>query len=138
MQPDRRPGPLRHRGHAEDVIDVGVCEPDRHRSRADLLDFVKDQTRFLPRVYDRALARLRVHNQIRILGKHAVWDLDDHFLGLPSCCCSRSDLRYFSTAIAAVVASPTAVVIWRVTGLRTSPAANRPAIDVIIRLSVIR
>jgi len=51
---------------------------------------------------------------------------------------SRNALRYFSTAIAAVVASPTAVVIWRVTWLRTSPAANRPVIDVIMRLSVIR
>ena len=30
---------------------------------------------------------------------------------------------YFSTAIAAVVASPTAVVIWRVSCCRRSPAA---------------
>ena len=115
MQPDWRTGPLRDGGHAEDVIDMRMGEPDRHRSRAGLLDFVKDQTRFLTRIHNRALARLRVHDQIRILGKHAVRDLNDHFLGLPSCWCSRSDLRYFSTAIAAVVASPTAVVICRVT-----------------------
>lgn len=45
--------------------------------------------------------------------------------------------RYFSTAMAAVVASPTAVVTCRVTWTRTSPAANSPGIEVIIRSSVI-
>ena len=94
---------------------MGVREPDGHRPRAGLLDLVKDQARFFPGIHNRALARLLVHDHVRVFGKHAVWDLDDHCFGLPSRCCSRSDLRYFSTAIAAVVASPTAVVICRVT-----------------------
>ncbi len=45
----------------------------------------------------------------------------------------RRLVRYFSTAIAAVVASPTAVVTCRVSCTRRSPAANRPGIDVSIR-----
>src|ERR1051325_167607 len=42
-------------------------------------------------------------------------------------------VRYFSTAIAAVVASPTAVVTWRVSWARRSPAAKSPGMEVIIR-----
>src|SRR5262249_38666837 len=100
-------------------------------------DLVQDQAGFLSRIHDGTLRRRLVDHEVAVLGEHAVRDLDNlHCLTFPSP--SRSDLRYFSTAIAAVVASPTAVVICRVNWLRTSPAANRPAIDVIMRASVIR
>src|SRR5262245_35275591 len=115
-----------------------VRERDADGLGAACLDLVQDQPGFFTRIHDGALARLLVHHEVAVLGEHAVRNRDDrHFLPLPSPC-SRSALRYFSTAIAAVVASPTAVVIWRVTWLRTSPAANKPAMDVIIRASVIR
>src|SRR5512142_2673795 len=50
----------------------------------------------------------------------------------------RIDVRYFSTAIAAVVASPAAVVTCRVSCARTSPAAKRPGIEVSMFASVTR
>ena len=47
-------------------------------------------------------------------------------------------VRYFSTPMAAVVASPTAVVTWRVSCARTSPAANSPGTEVCMFASVMR
>ena len=131
MQPHRHARFGRDARHAEDVVEMRVGQPDPDGLRARLLDLVEDQARLLARIHDGALPRLLVDDEVAVLGEHAVRDLDDlHFLPLA--------LRNFSTAIAAVVASPTAVVICRVTWLRTSPAANSPAIEVIIRLSVIR
>ncbi len=113
------------------MVDMRVCEPDGNRLRARFPELMEDQAGLFTGIDDGALARLLVDNEVAILGEHAVRDRDDlHFLPLA--------LRNFSTAMAAVVASPTAVVICRVTWLRTSPAANSPAIEVIIRLSVIR
>ncbi len=116
MQPHDRPRLTRDFRHAEHVIDVRVSEPDGHGLRCRLLDLMENQARFLAGIDDGALVRLLVDDEKAVLGEHAVGDRDDlHFLPLPSPCCSRRDLRYFSTAIAAVVASPTAVVICRVT-----------------------
>src|SRR6185312_4224949 len=124
--------------HAEHVIEMPMREPDRDRLRAGLGDLVQDQPGFLARIDDGALRCLLVDHDVTVLGEHTVGNLDDlHVLtGLPSP--SRNAFRNFSTAMAAVVASPTAVVIWRVTWLRTSPAANSPDIEVIILLSVMR
>src|SRR6185437_12920703 len=91
---------------------------------------------------DGAICRL-VHDEIRILLKrsdrerlelHAVYPPDPTIgsLGSPS----ASALRYFSAAMAAVVASPTAVVTWRVSCARTSPAANNPRMLVCMFASV--
>src|SRR6266540_5069297 len=116
MQAHDRPRPTRDFRHAEHVIDVRVGEPDGHRLGTRLLDLMENQARVLAGIDDGALARLLVDDEKAVLGEHAVGDRDDlHFLPLPSPWCSRRDLRYFSTAIAAVVASPTAVVICRVT-----------------------
>ena len=139
MEPDRGPRVRRDFRHAEDMVEMCVRQPNGNRRRACLLDLVQDQAGLFARIHDGALTGLLVDDEVAVLGEHAVGNLNDlHFWRLPSPCCSRNALRYFSTAIAAVVASPTAVVICRVTWLRTSPAANRPAIEVIILLSVIR
>src|SRR5712671_5380742 len=139
MKPHRDAGFGYDFRHAEDMIEMGVREPNRDGLRACGLHLMQDQAGLFAGIDDRALAGLLVDDEIAVLGERSVGNLNDfHFCPLPSPCCSRSALRYFSTAIAAVVASPTAVVICRVTWLRTSPAANRPAIDVIMRLSVIR
>src|SRR5207245_3353704 len=94
--------------------------------------------RFRPGVDDRARAARLVHDDVAVLGELAVGDRNDLHDAIDARSFSRSAARYFAPAIAAVVASPTAVVIWRVSWLRTSPAANSPGIEVIIRSSVTR
>src|SRR5438552_1770254 len=54
----------------------------------------------------------------------------------PSRSASLNRVMYLSAAMAAVVASPDAVVTWRVSCARRSPATNNPGIDDIIALSV--
>src|SRR2546430_10193383 len=89
-------------GHPENMVDVRVREPDRNRLRSGSLDLVHDQTGVFARIDNGTLARRLVDNEIAVLGEHAVGDRNDvHFLPFPSP--SRSALRYFSTAIAAVV-----------------------------------
>src|SRR6266550_8763841 len=123
MQPYRHAGFRRHSGHAQDVIEVGMRQPDADGLRTRFFDLVQNQARLLAGVHNRALDCRLVYQEIAVLGEHAVGDLDDlHCLTFPSP--SRMDLRYFSTAIAAVVASPTAVVICRVSWLRTSPTIS--------------
>src|SRR4029077_14297049 len=78
-----------------------------------------------------------VDHQVTVLDELPAGDLDDVHAGTLAWV-SRQDARYFSTAIAAVVASPTAVVTCRVICARTSPAAKRPGMDVIMRSSVSR
>src|SRR5207249_7924592 len=101
-------------------------------------DPVGDEVRFLPGIDDRASAARLVHDDVAVLGELAVGDRNDLHDATDARSFSRSAATYFSTAIAAVVASPTAVVIWRVSWLRTSPAANSPGIEVIIRSSVMK
>src|SRR6266487_3833769 len=116
---------------AQHMVDVPVREPDPDRPDGLGLELVRDPARFLAWVDDRALGRRFVDHEVAVLDELAVRDLHDpHSVtawrdGRTNCGSSRSAARYFSTAIAAVVASPTAVVIWRVSWLRTSPAANR-------------
>src|SRR5207244_3134669 len=124
--------------HAEHVVHVRVGDPDAHRRGAGGRQLVRDQPRFFPRVDDRAFAGGLVDHQVAVFREPAVRDGDDLHDATPALAFSRSAARYFSTAIAAVVASPTAVVIWRVSWLRTSPAANRPGIEVIMRSSVMK
>src|SRR5881296_1185206 len=127
---------------AEDVVDVRVGEPNPDRPDALGLQLVSDQTGLLARVDNGTLARGFVDQEVAVLDELAVRDRYDlHSLTAwramrTNCGSSRTAARYFSTAIAAVVASPTAVVIWRVSWLRTSPAAKRPGMEVIIRSSV--
>src|SRR6266699_390892 len=120
---------------AQHVVDVRVREPDPDRPHGFGLELVRDQARVLAGVDDRALGRRFVDHEVAVLDELAVRDLHDPHSGT-AWRSSRTAARYFSTAIAAVVASPTAVVIWRVSWLRTSPAAKRPGMDVIIRSSV--
>ena len=88
---------------------MGVRQPNGDRFPTRGCDLLQDQVGFLARIHDGALSRLLVHDEVAVLDELAVRNLDDlHQSPL------RSALRYFSTAIAAVVPSPTAVVIWRV------------------------
>ena len=116
MEPDRCARLARHARHAQDVIEVRVRQPDRDGSGARFLHLVQDQPGLFPRIDDGAFTRLLIDDEVAVLRKHAVGNLDDlHLRAMTLPSVSRSDLRYFSTAMAAVVASPTAVVIWRVT-----------------------
>src|SRR6266567_2265217 len=113
---------------AQHVVDVRVREPDPDRPHGFGLELVRDQARVLAGVDDRALGRRFVDHEVAVLDELAVRDLHDPHSGTAwrawrtNGGSSRSAARYFSTAIAAVVAS--------------SPAAKRPGMDVIIRSSV--
>src|SRR2546426_5717754 len=120
-------------GHPHHVVQVRVCQPDRDRGDVERRDPVGDEIRLLPGVDDRAGAACLVHDDVAVLGELAVGDRNDLHDATEARSFSRSAATYFSTAIAAVVASPTAVVIWRGSWLRTSPAANRPGREGIMR-----
>src|SRR5207237_4004427 len=135
---DRRSGLGLQPRDADYVIDVGVGQPDRDGLYARRRDLVGDHARFLARVDDRAFTTGLVDDEIAVLGEPAVRDRHDLHEATRAFSRSRKAARYFSTAIAAVVASPTAVVIWRVSWLRTSPAANSPGMEVIMRSSVMK
>src|SRR5690348_5854044 len=127
--------------HTHHVVEMGVGEPDGPGRGAGGVDLVEDEPRLLSGIHHRALAGRLVHHEERVLHERPVRDGDDlhraaTFRPDAGWSFSRIAARYFSTAIAAVVASPTAVVIWRVTWLRTSPAAKRPGMEVIIFSSV--
>src|SRR3989441_13373883 len=100
---------LPDRGDAHDVVEVRMRDPDGHRPRPRGGDLLQDQTRLLARIDDRALGGRVIDNEVAVLDELAVGDRDD--LHAPTASPARSTARYFSTAIAAVVASPTAVVI---------------------------
>src|SRR2546427_2225145 len=136
VQTHGRPGlPLETR-HPHHVVQVRVREPDRDRRDVQHRDPLGDEFRLLPGVDDRAGAARLVHDDVAVLGELAVGDRNDLHDAIDARSFSRSAARYFSTAIAAVVASPTAVVIWRGSWLRTAPPADKPGSEGIIRASV--
>ena len=99
---------------AQHVIEVGMGEPHGDRPRAGRGHVLENETGLLARIDDGALARLLVDHEVAVLEKSAVGDLHDLHEAAAAFVfafsCSRRAARYFSTAIAAVVASPTAVV----------------------------
>src|SRR3989442_11987803 len=99
-------------------------------------ELVDDEAGFFTRVDHHTCPARLVDDEIAVLGEQPVRDRDDSHDATSAFSFSRVAARYFSTAIAAVVASPTAVVIWRGSWLRTSPAAHSPGVQVIIRSSV--
>src|SRR6266576_2670525 len=138
MQPHGRAGLLFQARHTEHVIEVAVGEPDRGGPRVQSLEFVEDEPRGFAGIDHGAFAGGLIDHDVTVLDELTVGDRDDLHATVAFAFFSRSWARYFSTAMAAVVASPTAVVIWRVIWARTSPAANRPGTDVIIFSSVSR
>src|SRR5450759_663392 len=127
--------PLAQAADPADVIDVPVRQPDRLQRRRGLLDETYEDTRFGSGVNHHRSHRRIVDDEVGVLQERAnVSRLDPHAVyppapvmtasGVPS----FSNFRYFSAATAAVVASPTAVVTWRVSCERRSPAAKRPRI----------
>src|SRR5207248_9874206 len=120
------------------LADVGRGQPNRHGFPARRRNLVDNQPRLHARIDDGALAAGFIDDEVAVFQELAVRDRYDLHEAMPAFSRSRKAVRYFSTAIAAVVASPTAVVIWRVSWLRTSPAANSPGIEVIIRSSVMK
>src|SRR4029077_2512325 len=119
-------------------IDVGVGQPDGHGFYACRGHLVGDHAGLLARVDDGAFAPGVIDDEVAVFDELPVRDGDHLHDATPAFSRSRTAVRYFSTAIAAAVASPTAVVVWRAGGLRTSPAANKPGIEVIIRSSVMK
>ena len=105
MQVDGRSRVRLETRNAEDVVDVGVGQPDGNGGDAIFPEAARDQVRFLTRIDHGALTGGVVDHEVAVLDELAVDDRDDPHGQ------SGSVARYFSTAIAAVVASPTAVVI---------------------------
>src|SRR2546430_14131370 len=88
-----------------------VRDPDRGGARARAGDLVENAARLLARIDDGAFGRRLVDNEIGVLDERAVGNLNDSHEPTAAFSFSRNAARYFSTAIAAGVASPTAVVI---------------------------
>src|SRR2546422_8124238 len=108
------------------MVDVRMREPDADGFRAGGGELVDDEPGFSTGFDHHTRPAWLVDDEIAVLGEQPVRDRDNSHDATPAFSFSRVAARYFSTAIAAVVASPTAVVIWRVSWLRTSPAANSP------------
>src|SRR4051812_8990741 len=108
-------------------------QPDGLEVGAGFFDHLREYRRLVTRIDEDRAPTFFIHHQVGVFGKWADGaKVDLHALyppapsiappGVPS----FNNLRYFSAAIAAVVASPTAVVTWRVSCDRRSPAANNP------------
>ena len=90
MQVHGRAGLLAQVGHADDVVDVRVREPDRRGADAQRRELVRDQPGALAGIDDGAGSTGLVHHEVAVLGKAAVRDGDDvveptlaHGLGQP-------------------------------------------------------
>src|SRR4029077_12821137 len=119
-------------------IDVGVGQPDGHGVHTCRGHLVGDQAGLLARVDDGAFAAGVIDDEVAVFDELPVGDGDHLHDATPAFSRSRTAVRYFSIAIAAVVASAPAVVIGGVSWLATPPAANKPGIEVIIRSSVMK
>src|SRR3989441_2401635 len=99
--------------HAQDVIEVGMREPHGDRARPSCAHLFENEAGLLPWIDDGALARGLVDHEVAVLEERAVGDGNDLHEAAAAfvfaCSRSRRAATYFSTAIAAVVASPTAV-----------------------------
>ena len=121
-----------NRPHCADMVEMGVRQPDRTELRLGLFDCGDQLIAIITRVDDCRVTTVAVHDEVRVFLQRPGLERDDfenrgvHAVAIAA----RRAVRYFSAAIAAVVASPTAVVTCRVNCTRTSPAANRPGIDV--------
>ena len=110
----RRGGDL---GDAEDVVEVRMGEPDRRDAALPPRGLQQEARRLLAGIDQDRVRGRGIVNQVTVLGELSVGDRDDFEAGVQAASAAPRDLRsvrYFSTAIAAVVASPTAVVTWRV------------------------
>src|SRR5687767_8539148 len=118
--------------HRADVVEMGVRQPDGAEFRFRLLDRGDQLIAIVTRVHDRRVAAVAIDDEVGVflerpgLERENVENRGVHAVAIAS----RRAVRYFSAAMAAVVASPTAVVTCRVSCTRTSPAANSPGIDV--------
>jgi len=138
---DRRAGLPADGGDAEDVIEMRMSEPDRGDPAVTLRGCVEEQPGLLAGVDQNGCGVLRIVDEVAVLREPTVRNDDDLERWCRQAAASARvfrSVRYFSTAMAAVVASPTAVVTCRVSWARRSPAAKSPGIEVIIRSSVSR
>src|SRR5687768_16528978 len=143
MQVDGHVPPPLHGCNRADVIHVCVCHPDRDDITAHPLDFGHEPVAIAARIDNSRCAATRIGYDVGVLLKWPEYERNDNHDEYPpvpmiigSAAPLRSDVRYFSTVIAAVVASPAAVVTWRVSCARRSPAAKRPGIEVCMLASV--
>src|SRR5438093_11231778 len=104
-------------GNRADVIDVRVRQPDRLERCARSAYHRHEFFRLRARINERRALSRRINDEVAVLLKRtdrAPIDLHAEYPPVPmisgTFSPSANALRYFSTAIAAVVASPTAVV----------------------------
>src|SRR5687767_13424597 len=140
MKPGRHVEMTAYRRHRTNVVEMGVGQPDGSQVSANVCDRGDQAFTFVPRIYDRCLTAVAIHDEIAVLLKGTGFERQElerrqRHTGTPA---SRRAVRNFSAAMAAVVASPTAVVTCRVSWTRTSPAANKPGTDVCMFVSVRR
>ena len=128
------------------VEDFARLIADRLQRGAGRLKEGEQRVRFITGIDEHGTPSIGVHDQPRVLLKRADRRRGHTHhaprtkvgTGSGAGCPLFRAVRNFSTAIAAVVASPTAVVTWRVSCTRTSPAANKPGIEVCMLASVSR
>lgn len=142
VQVDRGSGALSNAADAEHVVEMRVGQPDRRDAAVCLRRGGEKALGLLAGVDHDGLGRIGMVDEVAILcelpvGERNYCEARDRQLTSAGARLRRS-ARYFSTAIAAVVASPTAVVTWRVSWARRSPAAKSPGTEVIMRSSVIK
>ena len=134
-----------HRRDRADVIEVRVREPDRLERDAGRAHHLDDALAFVAGIDEHGATASPRRRGDSSSPRTAPTVSDVIFIPRTASCPRIGDdaafcraLRYFSTAIAAVVASPTAVVTCRVSCDRTSPAAKSPGMDVCMIASVSR
>jgi hypothetical protein len=105
-------------GYAKDVIEVSVGEPDGANAPAVPDRRSEELVCLLARVDQDGIGRFGVEYQVAVLRELAIGNRNDVEAECRQAASTATralrSVRYFSTAIAAVVASPTAVVTCRV------------------------
>lgn len=107
---------LAQRLHGTNVIEVGVRQPDGPQSDPDLFYSGDQPNCVIARIDQRRVEALAIPHEVRVFLKRAGLERDDleRWRGHADNAASRRAARNFSAAMAAVVASPTAVVTCRV------------------------
>lgn len=115
MDKDRHLESLPDRGHRSDVIEVGMRQPDGPEAGSGGLDCRNQAGSLGTRVDQNGISRPGIPDEVRVgLQRTDGDDFNRGHSGQPEATALRRAVRYFSAAIAAVVASPTAVVTCRV------------------------
>ena len=126
--------------HRADMVEMRMRQPDCTESGTGLLHTGDQSISIISRVHHRRFTAVAIDDEPGVLLKGTGLEPDDleRRIAHAGSVASRRAERNFSAAMAAVVASPTAVVTCRVSCTRTSPAAYSPGIEVAMFVSVRR